>query len=316
MLVTAPNVAGGFGRVYSFSGTASSYSYLQFVAPNSGAVSTYARGVGLDQTGGAALVAGSVGATATDWMFTRTGANWFSGPSLSLPANAAGGAIDAGLVVVGGSFSAFVYATTGGSPQTLMPSDFVPSDANGFFGPPVAISGNTILVTGEPIDSGGNLGHFGYVFVKFGSSWVQQAKLVPSDLLSSNNPHFQFSVALDGATAVLSTSFGAYVFVQSGGSWAQVQKIAPPKSTNGFGSATDLSGNALVISETSNVGTAGAAYVYGRSNGAWILGSTLSTGLNDGFGASVAVNRGTVAVGAPSSGADGAVYLFSCPSSP
>jgi hypothetical protein len=317
MLVGAPNAAGGFGRVYSFSGSGSSYAYLQFIAPNTGSLSAIVQGLALDSTGANAVVGGAISGTATEWLFTRTVASWFAGASIAPPETPTGRALDSGTLVIGGFRAAYVYGASGEGPVTLLPSDFKPSDTTGFFTAPVAVSGDTILVAGEPLDSSGGVAHFGYIFVKSGSSWQQQAKLIPSDLLSNNNPHFQFSAALDGSTAVLATSLGAYVFSRTGASWNQVQKIASPTETNGFGFAVDLSGNTMVISAPSNVGTSGFAYVYGRSNDTWILGPTLSTGASsDGFGASVAVARGTVAVGAPSSGVDGALYLFSCPSTP
>lgn len=313
MLVGAPNAAGGVGRVYAFSGSGSSYSYLEFVAPNSGTVSTYARGLGLDRMGTNAFVAGTVSGMPTNWLFARTGANWFVGSSLSPPESASGAAIDLGNLVVGGSFAAYVYDTGGGGQQTLTPSDFVPSNTNGYFGPPVAISGNTILVTAEPFDAGLQFGHFAYIFGKSGSSWVQQAKLVPNDLASSNNPHFHFTVALEGATAVLATSAGAYVFRQVGSDWTQVQKILPPSDRSEFGAAVDMSGDTMVIGAISGP-DAGAAYVYGRSGESWIQGPTLGSRASaDGFGAAVAVSGGTVAVGSSGSGSDGAVYLFACP---
>jgi hypothetical protein len=314
MLVGAPNAAGGVGRVYAFSGSGASYSYLEFIAPNSGTVSSYAQGVGLDRTGANAFVAGTVNGMPTEWLFTRTGANWFGGSSVSPPESATGAAIDSGALAVGGSFNAYVYDISGGGQQTLTPSDFSPNSTNGYFGPPVAISGNTLLVTGEPLDAGLQFGHFAYIFTKSGSSWVQQAKLVPSDLASSNNPHFHFTVALDGATAVLATSAGAYVFRWADSSWTQVQKISPPTDRLEFGAAVDVSGDMMVIGAISGP-DAGAAYVYGRSGDSWILGPTLgSRSSADGFGAPVAVSGGTVAVGAPGSGSDGAVYLFACPS--
>jgi hypothetical protein len=67
----------------------------------------------------------------------------------------------------------------------------------------------------------------------------------------------------------------------------------------------------MVITGTSSTGNAGAAYVYARANGTWVVGPTLATGVNgDNYGRSVGVSQGTVAVGAPSG--NGAVYVYSC----
>lgn len=315
MVVAAPKAIGGTGRAFAFSGSGTSYSFLQFVAPTGADPATYAQPLGMDRQGAAVVVGGVANGVATDWTFTRTGANWFAGTAVMPPEvndSMNGVAIDAGTFVVGGLYGAYAYAGTGG-PQTLAPSDYSPSSAAGFFGTPVAMSGDTMLIAGEPYDSAGSLGHFAYVFVKSAATWVQQAKLVPSDLATNSAPHFQFSVALDGSTAVLGTSSGAYVFVRTGSSWIQSQKISAPVAATNFGASVDLSGSAMVVGAISSNGGAGAAYVYGRSNGVWMAGPVLASNANDdGFGMSVAVDQGTVAIGAPYSTSDGAVYLFSC----
>jgi hypothetical protein len=300
----------------AFSGSGASYAFLQLVAPSGGTPSNYGRPLAVDSTGVTAIVGGSADATPTDWIFTRTGPNWFPGASVTASdVNDSWGSVatDAGALVIGGTYLASVYTTSVGGPQILAPSDFMPNSTNGFFGSPLAMSGNTLLVAGEPFDSSGQLGHYGYLFVKSGSNWVEQAKLVPSDLLTNSGSQFRFSVALDGPTAVLATTFGAYVFTRSGSTWIQAQKIDVPDGAPSFGSAVDLSGDTMVISGLSTVGGIGAAYVYGRSGASWIPGPALSSGTNaDSFGTSVAVSQGTVAVGAPSSGSDGVVYVFSC----
>ena len=70
-----------------------------------------------------------------------------------------------------------------------------------------------------------------YVFKRTGTSWAQEAKLLPSDGASDDN--FGFSVSISGDYAVVGAHFdddrgfdsgSAYVFKRSGTSWAQEAK--------------------------------------------------------------------------------------------
>src|SRR6185312_1728324 len=150
--------------------------------------------------------------------------SWFPAGSFS-PSQSGSVGIDSGAVVIGGGEAAYTYSISGEMLQTLTAPDFVAGGTTGAFGAPSVISGDTLLVTGEPEDSSFNLGHFGYVFVRSGSGWAQQGKLIPSDLAANSGPHFQFSVALDENTAVLASTSGAYVFARIGTAWSEVQKI-------------------------------------------------------------------------------------------
>ena len=71
---------------------------------------------------------------------------------------------------------------------------------NDTFGLSVAIDGNTIAV-GAFKDSIGNTLLQGsvYIFVRNGSEWTQQAKLLASD--GEENDVFGYSVQLDGDTS-------------------------------------------------------------------------------------------------------------------
>ena len=168
---------------------------------------------GLSSSGTTAVVGGSPPAGATDWVFTLTGQSWFQSRGQSDCSQV--GAAPLSMVRPSswvGSLPLTCTRPWASSQQTLTPSDFVPSNAVGYFGSGVAISGNTILVLGEPFDGSGQLGHFGYVFTRSGSTWSQQAKLVPSNLASNSSGAFNCTTTLDGNTAVIATSFGAYVF--------------------------------------------------------------------------------------------------------
>jgi hypothetical protein len=328
LMVSSTGNASGVGTVYTFSGSGSSYTFGQAI--NGGSVSgstNFGNRVALDSTGTMAVIDSfgqGVGYTLSE-VLTKSGANWFPGVSIMLPSNdnfASAAAVDNGTVVISGSYGAYVYGTSGGTPQTLEPSDFTPmspltGSVAGYFGYAIALSGNTLLVLGEPIDASGLLGHFGYVFVRSGSAWTQQAKLVPSDLADTSSGSFNFSIALDGTTAALASTNGVYVFTQSGSTWTQVQKLVPPSGAPAFGMSVSLSGNTMVVGGYDVDVSKGAVYVYGRSNGTWIAGPVLTSGAQTDFyayGPSVAVSQGTVAVGAAFAGSDdnGAAYLYAC----
>jgi hypothetical protein len=323
LLATAPRYFDGAVVVATRSG--STWSSSQFLTPSGGGGKAYAGAVAI--SGSSAVVSGLPdGSSVTNWLFTRTGPSWFPQGAGIMPASA----IDAGVVlprslamdgsnyVTGSWYGASVYATTGGQPVNLLPSDFTPAPGVGVFGGQVAISGSTALVSGGLYDAQAQLAHWGYVFVKSGASWTQQARLVPSDLASNSGPAFRFNVAINGDTAVLASTFGAYVFARSGTTWSQIQKIAPVTANAPFGTAVALSGNLLVIGGGSETGAAGQVYVFARSKNTWVLGPTLSTGVSaDGFGLSLALSQGTLVVGAPSKSpttgtSTGAAYVYAC----
>src|SRR5690606_23197417 len=140
--------------------------------------------------------------------------------------------------------SAYIYYknTTGWTlQQKLVASD---RGAGDYFGTVVAISGDYIVIGAYNEDedaSGSNtLSDAGsaYVFVRNGSTWSQQQKLVTSDRNSGD--YFGSSVAISGDYIVvgarlededasgsntLSNAGSAYVFIRSGSTWSQQQKL-------------------------------------------------------------------------------------------
>jgi hypothetical protein len=108
-----------------------------------------------------------------------------------------------------------------------------------------------------------------YVFVRSGSTWSQQAYLKASN--SGQFDYFGYAVAVSGDTVVV----GAY------------------------GEASSSTGVNSMPNELA--GDSGAAYVFVRSGSTWSQQAYLkasNTGVNDYFGASVAVSGDTVVIGA------------------
>ena len=144
----------------------------------------------------------------------------------------------------------------------------------------------------------------------------------------ADHDHFGNSIAIVGDTAIIgapyagvSGSGATYAFVRTGMSWAQQ---GPPLSASDgakgyrFGEAVALSGNTAIIGAPyqkvgANLGQ-GAAYAFVRTGTSWAQqGAQLLA--NDGvasdrFGASVAIDGDTAAVGMKSTNGNAAVYVF------
>ena len=201
------------------------------------------------------------------------------------------------------------------------------------FGYDVAIAGDTAVVGSvrDDINSNTNQGS-AYVFVRNGSVWTQQAKLVAND--GSTDDNFGYSVAISGDTIIVGSPFdnvnsqinrgSAYIFVRNGTSWIPQEKlIASDGATNdNFGYSVSISGDTVLIGVYSDdVGTntdQGSAYIFVRNGGAWTQQQKLTAsdgGLSDYFGEDVFLSSGTAIIGASlddigSNTEQGSAYIF------
>ena len=205
----------------------------------------------------------------------------------------------------------------------------LPDDNTGWdeFGFSVAVSGGTAVI-GAYRHNG--LAGAAYVFVRSGTTWTQQAKLVPDDNAGGNR--FGYSVVLSGDIAVIGASWGdseatdntgaAYEFVRAGTNWAQQAKLVPDDGVFGdtFGDSVSLSGDTIVIgnSEDDDFGTSsGSAYVFNRSGMNWTQQAKLladDAAAFDFFGSSVAISGDRAVIGARwndgQGSSSGAAYEF------
>ncbi|MDC3988437.1 FG-GAP repeat protein [Polyangium jinanense] len=254
--------------------------------------------------------------------------------------DAAGQELPSRLTVRGGRIELRVAASGAAFPVRIDPlvalqqAKLVADDAaaDDYFGHSVAISGDTALVGSYDDDNAGgtNAGSV-YVFVRSGTVWTQQAKLVANDAASADL--FGTSVALSGDTALIGASLddfvgntdqgSAYVFVRSGGVWSQQAKLVAGDANDRFGSSVALSGDTALVSaprdSVAGGGTAaGSVSVFVRSGTTWSEQSKLTAsdpGASDFFGFSVALSGDTALVGAWSDdhagGVDaGSAYVF------
>jgi hypothetical protein len=218
--------------------------------------------------------------------------------------------------------SAYVFVRTGapGSEVWTEQAKLTAPDAAAFdnFGVSVALSGDTAVVGADQDDDhpvGATNEGSAYVFVRTGAPgsevWIQQAKLIASDMGWDDN--FGISVAVSGDTAVVgaygdSPSGSAYVFVRTGTIWSEQAKLkasdaAPSGDT--FGNSVAVSGDTVVIGafQDDHLGgsDAGSAYVFIRSGGVWTEQQKLTASdaaAVDNFGRSVALSGSTVVIGA------------------
>lgn len=288
------------------------------------------------------------------YIFTRSGGVWSLqqklvagdallgdnyGSSVALEADTALiGAPKANVSSVNDSGAAYVHVRSGSTwtqQRKLSPVPAADASISDQFGQSVALSGETALIGAfqddHTLPQAATNGGSAYVFLRNGTTWSQQAKLVAADTGTDNR--LGSSVALDGNIAVLGapdpilTSPGpgsAYVFTRSAGVWTQQQKIQAADGTSGerFGSAVAVSGNTFLAGapyQRSEAGEeAGSAYVYVLDAGVWGLQQKLTAGdgaSRDVFGLSLAASGSSVLVGAPyddtASGIDtGSAYVF------
>ena len=143
--------------------------------------------------------------------------------------------------------------------QELLASDRASSDELGGSelakgGSALAIDGDTIVVGSD--DNDDRTGS-AYIFVRSGTTWSEQEKLMPSDI--SQYDSFGISVAIAGDYVIVGSfrdddkgydSGSAYIFVRSGSTWTQQQKLVPSDgATNDiFGRAVAIAGNIAIVS--------------------------------------------------------------------
>ncbi len=200
--------------------------------------------------------------------------------------------------------------------------DGAPGD---WLGVDVDISGDIAVVGAYGDDDGGVSSGSAYVFVKSGTAWIQQAKLVAED--AAVHSWFGNSVAIEGDTVVVGAPMAdspaadagaVYVFTRSGSTWTQAAKlVGDGVADSRFGWAVDLSGNTLVSGSGSDEGWKGAAYVFTGSGPTWTRQARLTASdgqYADEMGDAAAVCGDVIVLGARGDDDEaygaGAAYVF------
>ncbi len=221
----------------------------------------FARAVAIQ--GDTALVgAPDAGFSGAAYVYTRTGTTWTLQQKLTNPTAYALGfsvALSGDTAVLGatsadstvGAVYVFVRSgTTWTEQQKLVASDGVSGD---YFGGAVAVDGDTAI---GATDLSSSYQGAAYVFVRNGTSWTEQQKLVGSNGAAGDD--FGRNVALVGDRALIGADShavgaypdqgAAYAFVRSGTTWTEQQTLATAQSASyQFGWAVGLSGTTALI---------------------------------------------------------------------
>ena len=226
------------------------------------------------------------------------------------------------------SGSVYVFRTTNGGTTYVEVAKLTAADAAKWtsFGSSVGIDGNTIVVGAYRDDGPTNSGSV-YIFrtTDGGATYAQVAKLKAAD--ADWYDYFGWSVAIDGNTVVVGAEGddpggSAYVFrtTDGGATYGQVAKLTADDAASGddFGGSVAIDGTTIVVG-ANDAGTGGVVYVFLTTDGgatydeiAKLTAADAAAG--DEFGYSVAIDGGTIVVGAYGESYDrGAAYLFSPP---
>ncbi|HET6978971.1 MAG TPA: FG-GAP repeat protein [Pyrinomonadaceae bacterium] len=248
-------------------------------------------------------------------------------------------AIQGNIAVVGAPFEAslgfgtgaayvFQKTTTGWQLHQILKAH----DASraSFFGMSVAIDGDRIVVgaSGEPnVDVGAGAA---YVFVRVGTEWTPEAKLIGSE--NSAFDSFGFSVAIKGDRIVCGaygnsdpdqTERGsAYVFRRIGGLWLQQQVLNANDGASlaRFGMSVAMNDDTIAVGGDgdSQLGFySGAVYIFTFDGSNWTQQQKLhahDAQAGSSFGFHLAMSRETIVIGAPQDQVGnhtlGAAYIF------
>ena len=299
------------GAVYIYVRSGSSWSQ-QVKLQSSDRTTNYRFGtdVSLSDDGTYAIIGAHYGNSGhgSAYVFIRSGTSWTQQAILTASDSVNGArygesvsiSSDGTYVIVGAPYdtpsslsnagSSYVYIRSGTSwtqQAKLVTSDIQSGDTAGFH---VTISGdgNYAMMGARNEDTGGYNAGAAYVFIRSGTSWSQQAKLVSSDLQASDAFGSGVSLSSDGTYAIIGAyasyssedppidEGSAYIFIRSGTSWSQQAILAASDGQAGddFGWNVDISNDgshAIVGAPEEDAGgtNAGAAYVFKRSGTSW-----------------------------------------------
>ncbi len=282
------------------------------------------------------------------YVFVRSGSTWteeakltasdaatddFFGSSVSLDGDRAlVGAVLDDTVAGTDAGSAYVFVrsgTTWTEEAKITASDAAEGD---FFGSSVSLNGDRALIGAAYDDTAASDAGSAYVFVRSGSTWSEEAKLMASD--AEGEDFFGSSVSLDGDRALVGATLddtaagidagSAYVFVRSGTTWTEEAKLTASDgaASENFGSSVSLDGDrALVGAANGNTEAGkdtGSAYIFVHTGATWSEEAKLAASdaaKGDFFGRAVSLDGERALVGAALNDTDagtdaGSAYLF------
>ena len=264
-IVGAPYKGNNKGRVYVYNNT-NLTSPIEIFAPYSG---NFGYSVALNGDGTKAIVGAPYnGTNSSGNVYIYTSSNWSSPISDLYPSNPGSSSLfgysvdisgDGSKSIVGEPYrgawdngAAYIFNSSGTQEVQLSPNDpSGPYGARDKFGYSVSIDtdGNTVVIG----SIGSNNTGAAYIFTRTGTTWIQEAKLVSSDITTGDNFGHSVSISNDGNTVMVSTPFtssrgAVYIFTRTGtGTWTQRDKIISDDISinDNFGNSVAISPNSL-----------------------------------------------------------------------
>jgi len=223
------------------------------------------------------------------YVFKRDGTNWTQEDKLIASDGATGDcfgfsvSIDGDYAIIGAKYdddngsnsgSAYIFkreSTSWTEQAKLLASDRAVHD---WFGWSVSIDGDYAIIGARYDDDNGIGSGSAYIFIRSGTSWSQQAKLLASD--GAEWDQFGYSVSIDGDYAIIGAKYdddngkdsgSAYIFKRDGTSWSQQAKLLASDGALGdaFGFSVSIDGDYAIIGARWNCDNgedSGSAYIF------------------------------------------------------
>jgi gliding motility-associated-like protein len=260
--------------------------------------------------------------------FVYDGGNIFQVNSVAI-------SVDGNTVVVGGGNNfdgPMIYARNGATwiKQTNLVGNDAAYSYQGANSVAMSADGNTVLVgIKESTDGGNTIGFATQVFVRNGSSWIQQAKLIGLGVIGTNGSvqGSAVSISADGNTAIIGgqgdndARGAAWIFRRSGTTWAQEAKVVGSGELGtvthqGWSVAISGDGNTAMLGGIGANGGTGAAWVFTRYNNMWseqtkLKGAVSGEGANSPYQVGLNADGNTAVIGWANDNNDtGAAVIF------
>ncbi|MFA6044264.1 MAG: FG-GAP repeat protein, partial [Phycisphaerales bacterium] len=274
---------------------------------------------------------GTNSAQGSAYVFVRSGTTWTQQAKFTASDGAANDffgisvAISGSTAIVGSYIddvgsnlnqgSAYVFVRSGTTWTQQMKLTATDGAADDVFGYAVALSGDIAIIGAPGDDIGANTDQgSAYIFVRVGTNWTQQSKLIAID--SAAFDYFGNAVSISGDTALVGVPYdtvsatlnqgSAYVFVRSGTTWAQQAKLTASDGAQSdfFGGSVAISGSSVIVGafgdDVGAIADQGSAYLFVRNGTTWTQQTKLTAidgATSDYFGGVVAISGGTAIIG-------------------
>jgi uncharacterized repeat protein (TIGR01451 family) len=182
--------------------------------------------------------------------------------------------------------------------QKIFASD---STAGDIYGSAVAIDGNLLIIGAFGDDDNGTNSGSAYIYEFNGTSWIETAKLLPSD--GEPNDEFGKEVSINGNRVIIASpgdddnangAGSAYIYEFNGIVWSETKLLASDGVTgDNFGKSVSITGDRAIIgADGADPSNEGAAYIFEFNGTNWVETAILTASdgaSNDRFGLSVSI---------------------------